>query len=152
MNFNGFKHNLHTSVQHKNDYPNSPYYTADVTSSVATLTGGKLADRVIVPTPAASAMNEAQHLAGPHATVVYFTNSGKDILIPPGALESARIIEFSRLGSNVFPQAEKIANSGLIDLKKVITHRFKFEELPQAMTFMASADPKKLKAVISLDG
>lgn len=60
----------------------------------------------------------------------------------PFAFMSAREIDlkFQYRYKNTYPKAISLVSSGLIDLKRLVTHRFQLEEGEQA--FKAASDPK----------
>ena len=132
----------------------SPNYVDDVVKEISQLTGGRMADRVIVPTSAKRAMQEAIDVSGAWATIVYFGLPGPDDNIEVPALSSIQSdinIKFSWLAPLVWPQTVRTLGAGLVSVDKIVTHRFSLEQLEEAIEFMKSSPEDKLKGVVVVD-
>jgi L-iditol 2-dehydrogenase len=73
---------------------------------------------------------------------VFVIGVGKnEIQIPFMRLSTREVdLKFQYRYSNTWPRAIRLLSSGLVDLKKLVTHRFKLEEAIEA--FKVAADPK----------
>lgn len=132
----------------------SPYYTADVEASVAEITDGMMAGRVIVPTNAMPAIKSAIGLSGGHATVVFFGLPGaNDVLEIPllKAIQSDKIVKFSWLTPLVWPSVIATLNAGLVDLESLVTHSFPLEKTEEGIQFMAKSKENKIKGIVCID-
>ncbi|GGG16724.1 zinc-dependent alcohol dehydrogenase [Paenibacillus abyssi] len=133
--------------------PGSPYYTEDLVGTVKELTGGVLAQRVIVPTGSTIAMQQALEISGKKSTIVYFGLPGeKDQIVIPAlpTLQADKTIRFSWLAPLTWPTAIQAVHSGLVDVKALITHRFELSELSEAIQFMGSKEEEKIKGMVIL--
>lgn len=132
---------------------NSKYYTADIKQSISQLTGGRMAERVIVPTNAVPAMQQALEVSAKHGTVVFFGLPGSNDKLQVPMLETLtgdKTFRFSWLAPQVWPTALKTLSSGKIRLKELITNKFDLESVPEAITFMGSNVQEKIKGIISI--
>ena len=73
---------------------------------------------------------------------VFVTGVGGDeIKIPFGRINTQEIdLQFQYRYANQWPRAIRLLQSGVIDLTKLVTHRFKIEDAKEA--FSTAADPK----------
>ncbi|TKA76686.1 L-arabinitol 4-dehydrogenase [Cryomyces minteri] len=73
---------------------------------------------------------------------VFVVGVGKDeVKIPFMRLSTREIdLQFQYRYSNTWPRAIRLVKNGVIDLKKLVTHRFALEDAVEA--FKTSADPK----------
>jgi len=130
---------------------NSCYYAKDLKEKVLELNSGELAQRVIVPTSAKVALQQALEVSGKRSVVVYFGLPGeKDILEVPtlNTLTSDKTLRFSWLAPFTWPRAIKAIEIGKVDVKKLITHRYSLEKLGEGIAFMNSSVGEKIKAMI----
>lgn len=130
---------------------NSPYYAENVVDKIKELTGGCMADKVLVPTSSLDAMQAAIDASGNGSTIVYFGLPGPDDKIQVPALSSItsdKTIKFSWLAPLVWPTAIKAIASGLVDVKKIFTHRFTLEECEKGIQFMKYGKGNKLKGLV----
>ncbi len=133
---------------------NSKWYTDDVTAKIKELSGGKMASRVIVPTAAKQALQDALTVSGPASTIVYFGLPGPEDTIEVPALDtitSDKTIKFSWLAPLVWPTAIRAVGNGLLDLDKLITHKFSLEDAEVGIKFMKESTEDKLKGVVVVD-
>ena len=131
----------------------SPYYTDDLKQKILELNNSDLAQRVIVPTSAKVALQQALEISGRRSTVVYFGLPGeKDKLEVPvlNSITSDKTIRFSWLAPFTWPRAIKALETGKVDVKQLISHRFKLEELIDGIKFMDSESEEKIKAMVTL--
>ena len=80
-----------------------------------------MADRVLVPTSALSALQEAIDVSGNGSTIVYFGLPGPNDKIQVPALScitSDKTIKFSWLAPLVWPYAMNAVKSGLVDVNE----------------------------------
>lgn len=132
----------------------SPYYTPDIQQEIKKLSEGRMAQRVIVPTNAVPAMQDALKVAGKHATVVYFGLPGANDVLPVPMLEtltSEKTILFSWLAPLMWPTAIDTLASGNIKLQDLITHRFSLKDAWQGIEFMGSQEQCKIKGIVIMD-
>jgi L-iditol 2-dehydrogenase len=129
----------------------SPYYVRDVKAKISDLTGGKMANRVIVPTGAVPAMELALQISGRRSVVVFFGLPGdKDVLRVP-VLQSIlwdKTIRFSWLAPLVWPAALNALSAKLVDVSPLITHKFKLADLADALKRVRDREDKVLKPVV----
>lgn len=133
----------------------SSYYTDDVKAKISELTGGKMSDRVIVPTSAKKALQDAIDVATGGATIVYFGLPGEDDFIEVPALNSIQSdinIRFAWLAPLVWPTAIKAVDSNMVDVDKIFTHTFSLEDAEKGIIFMKTGKGDKLKGLIAVDG
>lgn len=134
---------------------NSPYYTPDIAAKISELTGGEMADRVIVPTAAKSALQGALEVSGRRANIVYFGLPGEDTILEVPLLHTLQMdksINVSWLAPYTWDTALKALKSGLVPAKEFVTHRFKLEDVEKAIMFMNdNSQPEKIKAMIVYD-
>ena len=132
---------------------NSRYYVEDLKENILELTKGELAEKVIVPTNAKVALQQALEISGKRSVIVYFgLPADKDILEVPvlNTITSDKSIRFSWLAPFTWPKAIKAIETGKIDLKKLITHRYSLEKVGEGIKFMNSPVEEKIKAMVTL--
>lgn len=132
----------------------SPFYTPDIRETVKTLTGGLLADRVIVPTSAKAAYRDAFRVSGKASTIVFFGLPGEQDVIEVPALEtltSNKTVRFSWLAPFTWEPAMKALASGKLQLKPLITHTFSLEDTVKGIQYMHSGARDKIKGMILLE-
>ena len=133
----------------------SPYYCADLKAKIAQLSGGLMADRVIVPTSAKPALRGALEVAGCKAVIVYFgLPSDTEMLEVP--LLDLMVNDKSLLVSWQAPYTWDIAikaiENGKIELEELITHKFPLENLEDGLKLMDDDSiSDKIKTVITID-
>jgi L-iditol 2-dehydrogenase len=130
----------------------SPFYAEDVAVKIKELSGGEMANRVIVPTAAKPALQGALDVSGNRATIVYFgLPSEKTILEVPllDFMTKNKSLLVSWLAPFAWDGAQKALKSGKITMGPLITHTFKLEELEDGIRFMDDASKsEKIKSVI----
>lgn len=134
---------------------NSPHYAADVVEKVKELTGGEMADRVIVPTAAKSALQGALDVSGRHANIVYFGLPGEQTILEVPLLNTLQMdksINVSWLAPFTWDTAIKAMKSGMVKAEDFVTHRFSLAEVKEAIEFMHdNSKSEKVKAMIIYD-
>jgi len=133
---------------------NSPYYTDNIVKKIRELSGGSMADKVVVPTSSLDALQSAIDVSGSGSTIVYFGLPGPDDRIQVPALScitSDKTIKFSWLAPLVWPTAIKAVAAGLVNVKKIFTHRFSLEECEEGIRFMKYGKGDKLKGLVLID-
>lgn len=131
----------------------SEYYAADVVARIREIGGGRLADRVVVPTAAVSAMRQALEVSGPCSTIVYFGLPGPGDMIQVPALttgQADKTIKFSWLAPLVWPEAIAAMRCGKVDASRLLSHRYRFDEVEKGIRDMAAGLPDKIKGVAVL--
>jgi L-iditol 2-dehydrogenase len=129
----------------------SRYYTADVVKEIDRLTGGKMADRVLVSTGALAAMDLPFQISGRRSNIVFFGLPGdKDVIKVPAAqtIFWDKRINFSWLAPLTYPKALNAISSGLVDVDSLITHNFKLEELKEGLEKVKNRVGNPLKALV----
>lgn len=129
----------------------SKHYVEDVKAKIADLTGGKMADRVIVPTGAVQAMELALAISGRRSTIVYFGLPSDEAVVRVPALEQIfwdKTIRFSWLAPGTWQTALGALASGLVNVEPLVTHTFKLEELADALTKVRDRVGKPMKPVV----
>lgn len=133
---------------------NSPHYVEDLKKKIIDLTDGRLAERVIVPTNASDAMQQALEVSGKRSTVVYFGLPGEKDYLKVPALEtitSDKTLKFSWLAPMTWTPAIKAISTGKVNVDDMITHKFSLEDVEKGIQFMASNTPEKIKGMIIVD-
>ena len=133
----------------------SPYYTKDLAGDIEKITAGSLADKVIVPTAAISALEQALDISGFGSTITYFgMPKPEDLLNLPvmKAIMMEKTIRTSWLAPDSWPEAISAVAEKKVDAEKLITHRFQLDQAEDAIRFMADHSyPEKIKSVILMD-
>lgn len=133
---------------------NSPYYAGDAVEWIRETGGGRLADRVVVPTSDIRALDWALYGSGPGATIVYFGLPGPDDRIRVPAMETIqadKTIKFAWLAPLVWPEATAAIAAGKVDLSRLVSHRYGFVDVEKGIREMAAGDPKKIKGLVTMD-
>lgn len=132
----------------------SRHYAADIGAALARMTGGRQADRVVVPTNDMAALQQALDISGPGSTIVYFglPGPGDDIRIPAlDTIQADKTIKFAWLAPLVWPEATAAVATGRVDVSRLVSHRFDFADAEKGIRAMAGGDPLKIKGVVELD-
>ncbi len=66
-------------------------------------------------------------------------------------ITSDKTIKFSWLAPLVWPTAIRSVGNGLMDLDKLITHKFSLEDTEVGIKFMKESTEDKLKGVVVVD-
>ena len=134
---------------------NSPYYTDDVAAKISELTGGEMADKVIVPTAAKSALQGALDVSGRCANIVYFGLPGEQTVLEVPlltTLKNDKTINVSWLAPFTWDTAIKALRDELVTAEAFVTHRFRLEQLKEAIEFMMdNSQTEKIKAMVLMD-
>ena len=129
---------------------NSPYYSADITSTVKEKLG-RLAPRCIVPTSSMEALQNALLVTGSSSTIVYFGLPGPNdkLEIPMlEAIQNDRTIRCSWLAPLVWDNVFSLIASGQVNLAPLITHRFSLADTEKGIRFMKESRENKVKGVV----
>ncbi len=132
----------------------SPYYTPDVKKSIADHTDGLFADAVVTPTGSVEAMEQALAISGRRSRVVFFGLPSDTAMIRVPALQSIlwdKTIRFSWLAPLTWPAAIRTIASGQVDLSMICTHRYKIDQLAQALADVKDRKGNVIKAVVKFD-
>jgi L-iditol 2-dehydrogenase len=126
----------------------------DLTAAVSELTGGDLADVVIVGPGSTDAMEAGIAVAGAGSRVVLFTTSTPEGVLPvrPFRLyfDEISLVPSYSCGPDDTRRALELLDRKTIPVEKLITHRFKLDEVGSAMKAAANVN-EALKTVIVFD-
>jgi len=110
---------------------------------LADITGGRMADVVIVGPNSAEAMELGINLVAPGGSIVFFTPAkpGEMLTIDPNRLyfRDAKIITSYSCGPDDTRRALGYIEQGVVSAAKLVTHRFPIEETEKAYRFTAEA-------------
>ncbi len=131
---------------------NSKYYTDDPVRTVSEITGGSMADKVIVPTAAIPALEQALDISGLHSRITYFGMPRPEDVLKVNLsklITMDKTINVSWLAPNSWDEAIKAISEKKIDASKLITHRFGLDDVEKAIRFMGdNSQPEKVKSII----
>jgi len=130
---------------------NSKHYVEDVKARIADLTGGKMANRVVVATGSVEAMELALAISGRRSIIVYFGLPGDEAVVRVPALEQIlwdKTIRFSWLAPGTWQTALGALASGLVNVEPLVSHTFKLEELTDALTKVRDRVGNPMKPVV----
>jgi len=133
--------------------PKSPHYAKDLEALVRSVNKGELLDRAITATSSPDALKSALSLTGAHATLVIFGLPGDKDVLPVPILDTIfqdKTIRFSWLSPNTWQEAVKLVASGAVKLDKLITHRFKLDELIDGLGKARDRVDNCVKAVVQV--
>jgi L-iditol 2-dehydrogenase len=126
----------------------------DLRDRVAELTGGDMADVVIVGPGSIEAMETGIAVAGPGARVVLFTTSTPEAVLPVSPFrlyfDEISLVPSYSCGPTDTRRALELLDRGTIPVEKLITHRFRLDEVGSAMKAAANVN-EALKTVIVFD-
>ncbi len=131
----------------------SPYFVGDIKQKIADLTGGRMADRVIVVTGSKEAMQMALSLSGRRAVIVYFGLPGANDVVEVPTLESIlwdKTIRFSWLAPFTWVEAIESIASGLIEVDKLVTHSLPLANLMEALHIAKEKKGNPLKVMVTM--
>jgi len=129
----------------------SDYYVSNLTEEIKELSKGKMADRVICATGNVDAMQEALKISGRRSIIVYFGLPGPEDLLKIPVLDSLmmdKAIRFSWLSPLTWPTAIQSLATGLINVKRLITHRFSLEDTLKGLQTIRNREGNVMKGVI----
>lgn len=126
----------------------------DLAEAVKRVTGGRLADVVIVGPPSMAAAKSGLACAGKGSTVLLFTPT------PPGELLSAELhhLYFNEIsltpsyscGPDDTREALQLISEGVLRASEIVTHRYSLDEAPRAFREMVRGG-EVLKAMVLFD-
>jgi threonine dehydrogenase-like Zn-dependent dehydrogenase len=129
----------------------SKYYVEDLKKKIAELTGGKMADRVLVATGNPKTMRMPFEISGRRSVIVFFGLPGEKDVIEVPTLDTIfwdKRLKFSWLGPLMWPKSIKAIATKLIDVGALVTHKFKLEELISALEKVKNREGDPLKALV----
>jgi L-iditol 2-dehydrogenase len=129
----------------------SPHYVPDIRKKIAELTGGKMADRVLVATGNPNVMELSFQLSGRRSVIVFFGLPGDADVIKVPVLQTIlwdKKIRFSWLAPLTWPKAVQAIATGLINVDSLVTHRYKLEELIRGLEDVKNRKGNPLKALV----
>lgn len=132
----------------------SPYYTPDLKKSIADVTNGELADRVIVPTGSNEGFELGVEIGGNCSIIVHFGLPDGDAVFKIPALSFHTMdkqIRSAWLAPMVWPQTIRIIQEGLIDLESLITHKSSLEDTVSTIDALKNRVGNPIKAEVVLD-
>ncbi|MCR4424948.1 MAG: alcohol dehydrogenase catalytic domain-containing protein [Firmicutes bacterium] len=125
----------------------------DAVARIKSLTDGRGSDQVILAVGSASLIPDAMALARPGAKVMLFGGfpQGESARFNPNLVhyQQVSVIGTSGFTPEDFAHAGKLVNSRAFDLRPLITHRFRIDEIRKAIETAASTE--SLKVEIALD-
>ena len=130
---------------------NSPYYQTDLSTYVRDFTQGKMIEKVIVPTGALSAMQQALAVSGKKSNVVFFGLPGANAKLEIPMLQTLQMektLQFSWLAPLMWPSAIQAIKEKKVDLKRLITHQFKLEDLETAIRMIDARKQNVIKSIV----
>ena len=123
----------------------------DPSTAVADLTGGDMADVVIVGPGSIEAMELGLGLAGRGATVVLFTASRPDDRLPIAPYDlyfrEIRLVPSYSCGPNDTREALDLITRGVVRRSQVVTHEFPFDRVVEA--YQTAATTLALKTIVT---
>jgi len=126
----------------------------NLTEAVGEVTGGAMADVVVVGPGSIEAMEAGLACAGPASRVVMFTTSTPEAIWPvrPFRLyfDEVSIVPSFSCGPDDTRRALELLGRGEIPAEKLITHRFKLDQVGSAMKAAANVN-EALKTVVVFD-
>ncbi len=134
--------------------PDSPFYSENLSSEVATLTNGAMADCAITPTSAPSVQKDALTVTGGGARIVFFGMPGEGTILPIPVMDMFRAeksISFSLMAPDTWDEAASLIGNGLIAAKDYVSHYYPLEKLEEGMKLLL--DPQiedKTKVMIRI--
>ena len=133
----------------------SPYYSANIKETISKISGGKMADRVIVPTSAKPALYGALDVAGPKSTIVYFglPSDTEKLEVPLlDLMVNDKSLLVSWQAPNTWDMALKAIAGGKVKLEELVTHKFPLEELEEGLKVMDdNTITEKIKTIITVN-
>jgi len=122
----------------------------DTVETVREWTKGRGVDVVIDATNASSALPNALHIAKPAGRVVHVGISGKEMdSIPVGPARRKELtLQWVRRFKHNYPAAIDLVARGKLDIRKVMTHSFSFEQSKDAFELVTEYADGVLKASI----
>lgn len=130
---------------------NSRWYTDDLVEEVKKITGAKMANRVICATGAVEPMQKALDISGRRAVIVYFGLPGPDDVVKLPLLESLlmdKTIRFSWLSPLTWPATVQCIATGVVKVKKLITHRFSLEDTLEGLKVIKNREGNAMKGIV----
>jgi L-iditol 2-dehydrogenase len=126
---------------------------AELIGALGSITGGEMADIVVVGPGTVEAMSQGIHCAGRGAKVIFFTPSEPDdtLTIQPGEMyfRDITIITSYSCGPEDTKEALQCIEDGTIDTDHLITNTFPLDKTPEAFLLTAKAKDS-LKVVIAI--
>ena len=123
----------------------------DPVAAVNEITGGEMADAVIIGPGSIEAMELGVRLAGRGATIVFFTASRPDdrLAIPPYDLyfREIRLVPSYSCGPNDTREALDLIASGVVQRSQVVTHEFPLDRVVEA--YRTAAMTSALKTIVT---
>jgi L-iditol 2-dehydrogenase len=132
----------------------SPIYTDDLKGEIERLSGGKFADAVIVATGSVEAMEIALEISGRRSRVVYFGLPADVAVVKVPALAQIlwdKTIRFSWLAPLTWPRALQLLSTGQVEVERLITHRYKLDQLEEALHEVRERKGNVMKAVVVME-
>jgi len=133
----------------------SKYYTDDIKKSISEITGGKLADRTIVPTSDNSAFETAVEVTGNCGIIVHFGLPNEDDVIKIPALSFHTMdkeIRSAWLAPMAWPTAIRSIQEKLVEVKPLITSTYPLKDTEKAIRKLKTDPGHDIKIQISVSG
>lgn len=130
----------------------SSYYCEDLRAEISKLSDGEMANKVVVPTAAKSAIQGALQVSGNKSNIVYFGLPSETATLEVPLLDfltSDKTIHSSWLAPFTWDTAQSVLKNGKINVESLITHTFTLDELVEGIEYMDdSSQPEKIKSVV----
>lgn len=129
----------------------SEYYVSDLVEEIKRLSEGGMADRVICATGAVESMQMALKISGRKSIIVYFGLPGPDDIVKVPVLNSLmmdKTIRFSWLSPLTWPTAIHSLAKGLVNVRRLITHKFSLEEALKGLQTIRGREGNAMKGIV----
>jgi len=131
----------------------SKYYVPDLKKAIAEVSGGKLADRIIVPTGSNEGFEQAVDVGGNCSIIVHFGLPDGDAVFKIPALSFHTMdkqIRSAWLAPGVWPQTIRMVETGLVNLESLVTHKVPLQNAEKAIQDLRNrvGNPVKCEVVL----
>ena len=132
----------------------SAWYCDGIVKAIEELSNGRMADKVLVSTPAKEALQAALKVSGKKSLIVYFgLPSDREILEVPllDLMVNDKSLLVSWQAPNTWDMAQKAMAHKKVQLSGLITHRFPLAQLEEGLKLMSDpSKTNKIKTVITI--
>jgi len=131
----------------------SKYFVPDLKKALAQVTGGRLADRIIVPTGSNEGFEQAVEVGGNCSIIVHFGLPDENAMFRIPALSFHTMdkqIRSAWLAPGVWPQTIRMVENGLVDLEGLVTHTAPLEGAEKAIRDLRERVGNPIKCEIVL--
>ena len=131
----------------------SPHHVEDLAGFIRDNNDGELADRAITSTSSLAAIDLAMATTGKASTLVIFGLPGDNDVIKMPALDcmlADKTIRYSWLAPTSWPEALEMIASGKAKLEPIQSHRFRLEDLAEAIRKLRDREDNTIKTLITV--